>query len=312
MRSIGIGIGAGLVSALLFGVVITGSPLAMLLSYLAPLPILIAALGWHHRAGLAAALVGSVTTAAVFRPEAGVAFALGSALPGWGFGYLALLGRPRADGVMEWYPLGRLLVWITGVSAFLTVAGLVTLGGYEGYREKLRTAFEAMLPATSGTPTPERDWVLEVIVTVTPLVAAALFVLVFVLNVWLAATVVRISDRLPRPWPTIAAATMPRRVLLLLAAAAALCLLPDLPRAVGLSLLGALMIAFALQGLGLVHEATRGRTGRAGILTVAYILIAVVGHTVLPLFALLGIADTALPLRARFRSGAAGPGSPTT
>jgi hypothetical protein len=105
---------------------------------------------------------------------------------------------------------------------------------------------------------------------------------------------------------------MPRRVLLLLAAAAALCLLPDLPRAVGLSLLGALMIAFALQGLGLVHEATRGRTGRAGILTVAYILIAVVGHTVLPLFALLGIADTALPLRARFRSGAAGPGSPTT
>ncbi len=101
MRSIGIGIGAGLVSALLFGVVITGSPLAMLLSYLAPLPILIAALGWHHRAGLAAALVGSVTTAAVFRPEAGVAFALGSALPGWGFGYLALLGRPRADAAQR-------------------------------------------------------------------------------------------------------------------------------------------------------------------------------------------------------------------
>jgi hypothetical protein len=37
-----IGIGAGLASALLFAVVITGSPLGIVLSYVAPLPILIA------------------------------------------------------------------------------------------------------------------------------------------------------------------------------------------------------------------------------------------------------------------------------
>lgn len=42
MVSVAVGIGAGLVSALLFAVVITGSPLAMLLSYLAPLPVFIA------------------------------------------------------------------------------------------------------------------------------------------------------------------------------------------------------------------------------------------------------------------------------
>src|SRR4051812_16419246 len=49
MISLAIGIGAGLVSALLFGVVITGSPLSMMLSVIAPLPIFIAALGWNHR-----------------------------------------------------------------------------------------------------------------------------------------------------------------------------------------------------------------------------------------------------------------------
>ena len=107
------------------------------------------------------------------------------------------------------------------------------------------------------------------------------------------------------------ATVMPREALLVLAGAAALCFMPGFAGAAGLALLGALVIAFALQGLGLLHEATRGRRGRVGILTAAYVLIAFVGHTVLPLFALVGIADTALPLRARFRSGAAGPGSPS-
>ena len=44
-----VGIGAGLVSALLFSVVITGSPLAVLLYSAAPLPIFIASLGWNQR-----------------------------------------------------------------------------------------------------------------------------------------------------------------------------------------------------------------------------------------------------------------------
>ena len=48
---LGIGAGAGLVSALLFAVVTTGNPLAIILYLVAPLPVLLAALGWNHRAG---------------------------------------------------------------------------------------------------------------------------------------------------------------------------------------------------------------------------------------------------------------------
>ena len=59
MNSLSIGIGAGLASALLFGAVITGSPVAMLLSFIAPLPIFIASLGWKHRSGLVAAATGA-------------------------------------------------------------------------------------------------------------------------------------------------------------------------------------------------------------------------------------------------------------
>src|ERR687886_652154 len=112
-----IGVGAGLASALLFTVV-----------------------GWNHRSGLVASAVGALATAVVFRPEAGLAFAVGSALPAWWLAYLALLGRPAADGTLEWYPVGRLLLWIAGSSALITFIGVLTLGSwdYATYHEALR------------------------------------------------------------------------------------------------------------------------------------------------------------------------------
>src|SRR5262249_43090063 len=55
MQIILIGLGAGAAAALLFASVVSGSIAAIFLFYLAPLPILIAALGWSHVAGLIAA-----------------------------------------------------------------------------------------------------------------------------------------------------------------------------------------------------------------------------------------------------------------
>ena len=51
MQIVLVGIGAGAAAALLFASVASGSILATLLFYLAPLPILIAALGWSHLGG---------------------------------------------------------------------------------------------------------------------------------------------------------------------------------------------------------------------------------------------------------------------
>jgi len=55
MQIILVGLGAGAAAALLFASVVSGSIAAVVLFYLAPLPILIAALGWSHLAGLLAA-----------------------------------------------------------------------------------------------------------------------------------------------------------------------------------------------------------------------------------------------------------------
>ena len=121
-----IDIGAGAATALLFGSVASGSLLSVALFYLAPLPILIAALGWSHWAGLVAAVVAATGLAAVFNAFFFMAFLLGIGLPAWWLGYLALLARPTTNGApggLEWYPVGHLVMWAALVSALVVTAG---------------------------------------------------------------------------------------------------------------------------------------------------------------------------------------------
>ncbi|HVY56863.1 MAG TPA: DUF2232 domain-containing protein, partial [Xanthobacteraceae bacterium] len=91
-----IGIGAGAATALLFAAVASGSLLSVLLFYLAPLPIMIAGLGWSHWAALVAALVSASGLAVVFGPFFLFAVLVAVGLPAWWLAYLALLARPAA------------------------------------------------------------------------------------------------------------------------------------------------------------------------------------------------------------------------
>lgn len=310
---------SGLAAALMFAVVVTGSPAGVLLSYVAPLPVLIGALGWSHRSGIVATIVGGLALTVAFRPEAGLAFVIGSSLPAWWLAYLALLGRPGPDEVIEWYPLGRLLLWVAVSAAIVTFVGVLALGSwdYDTYRDILRETIEGVIriqmrvpaetplpPSFGGIP---RDQFIDALVGAVPFLAATAYALVLTLNLWIAAKVVAISQRLPRSWPSIVATRMPPRALLLLAGAVIVSFAPGLVGVLALGFAGALLMAFALQGLALLHDVSRGRPGRTGLLVGAYVLLTFIAHTVLPLLALAGIADTAVDLRGRFPPGGAGP-----
>ena len=67
------------------------------------------------------------------RPALLHAFVLTVALPAWWLGHLALLGRPVANAAagngaapaapaLEWYPVGRMLLWIAGFAVLTTMA----------------------------------------------------------------------------------------------------------------------------------------------------------------------------------------------
>ena len=316
-----VGILAGLVSALLAATVTAGPPLGVL-AYLTPLPILIGALGWNHRSGLIAAAAGALALALVFAPEAGLAFLIGTGTVWW-LAYLALLGRPKPDGSLEWYPLGRLLLWIAACAALLTLI-VPTIRGvwdYETYHAAATTAAEASLrfylrapadvplPALLGGVPSAR--LIEAMATALPFVASAFCTLVLTLNLWLAAKTAAISGRLPRPWPGIARTKMPQSALLPMAAAVAAAFLAGFIGIIALAVAGALAMGFALLGLALLHDVSQGRPGRTGLLVGAYLLVALLSHAFLPLLALAGMADTAVDLRRRFTPGGSGPRSST-
>src|SRR6201986_3602685 len=94
-----IALAAGCASALMFASMISGALISLLLVNLAPLPLMVAAIGW----GPLCATIGGIGAAAVPGPIFGrpycIPFAIPVPLPAWWLGHLALLGRPVANGV---------------------------------------------------------------------------------------------------------------------------------------------------------------------------------------------------------------------
>jgi len=311
---LGIGIAAGLVSALLTAVVTTGQPIAVLLFLLAPLPVAIAALGWRHEAGLVAALAGAVALGVGLSPRAALVHTVATSLPAWWLSYLVLLARQEpASGTTAWYPLGRLLLWIAGLGAAVTIAGVLTLGlDYETYER----GFERALPllerfnpdAFRGLSDEERRVLSERLTgsfaAWAPPASAAISVLTTTLILYAAGRAVLASGRLPRPWPAVAGASLPRPALPALAIACVLALLEEYPGLAARTVAAALLTAFGLQGLATIHMLTRGLPARSGLLAGLYALILLLGGwPPMLLLALIGIADLAMGLRQRTTRG---------
>ncbi|WP_089175244.1 DUF2232 domain-containing protein [Bosea sp. AS-1] len=301
-----VGIGAGLVAALLFSVVITGSPLSALLYSAAPLPIFIASLGWNHRSGLFATAAGALAVAVALAPTGGIAFALIIGLPAWWIAYLALLARTDAQGAVEWYPLGNLMVWIAATAALATVgSALVMTTDYETYRSVIARMIESLLNEMVRGRLISLPAGIEVgelahsLAPAVPLGIGASFVTTIAANLWLAARAVKVSGRLPRPWPFIPATALPRKALLLFLLAAFLTSLGGFIGLAATAFTGALLAAFMFSGLALLHDISRGRPWRAPMLISVYVALIVMQAVLTPLLALIGLADSLFGLRRR-------------
>jgi Predicted membrane protein (DUF2232) len=313
-----IGIGAGAATALLFASVASGSLISVLLFYLAPLPILIAALGWSHWAALIAAVFASAGLATVFGSFMFLAFLLGIGLPAWWLGYLALLGRPTgqpAPNDMEWYPAGNLVVWAAILGALIVIAALINFGAGEAdSRNAMRNAIERMLRmqmrAPKGPPL-DINRTVEILMTVLPPAAAVVTTITNMLNLWLAGRIVLVSGRMKRPLPDLSAMKFPLYAPLLTGAALAASFLPGMVGTAGLVLATAMLVAFAVLGLAVLHTVTRGVNARMLLLGSVYASVIVMLWPALFLI-LLGLADTALDIRGRVAGRHGPPTAPST
>ena len=319
MQIVLIGLGAGTAAALLFASVVSGSSAAMLLLLLAPLPILIVALGWSHWAGLVA-----VATAAACLAVVGVdvlaTFLFGVGLPAWWLGYLALLARPAAPSAgQEWYPIGRLVLWAACINALIVGATLLLSFGTDvaslqsALRATLDSGLDEVFSEKLGSPS-DADQLIDMMAKLVPGAAAASITLSTVANLWLAGRIVKISGRLQRPWPRLSDMRFPSFAPAVLGAAVAGSFLPDLIGIALSALAASLMIAHVLLGLAVIHALTIGLSGRGFVLGSVYAAIALFSWPIrwpLLFIGLIGMTDALFDLRGFVARRRRPPAAPT-
>jgi len=309
--SLFIGAGSGLVSAALFASAATATSLAGLLFYLAPLPLCLAGLGWGGMVALLSALTGTVVIAASLGAATAAVFALSIAAPTALLAHLALLSRPAATpngqvvGPLEWYPPGRIVGWAALIAGLLAGILVLTIGyDQEAYRDTIRQILEHStlkeLDRNGTVFTEEAIASLSsVLARALPAAFAIIWFTITLFNLWIAALIVDASGRALRPWPDLRGFELPNALVPLFAGALAASFLPGLPGLLATGLAGALLFAYVLQGLAVIHLYSRGLPFRAVLLTAVYLGILLLGWVAL-VVAILGLAE---PLLGKARRG---------
>lgn len=309
-----IGIGAGLVSAVLFASTMTGSMLAMALFYITALPGFLAGLGWGTQAGFIAALTGAGLTSVLLAPLAGVGYFLTLGLPIAILCHLVLLARPAEEaaaggqasgGAMEWYPPGRIVAW-TALMAGGVAALSVPLFGMdvETYRanlqEILNKTFFNQLPEgmPQGLDKEKMAPVIELLIRALPAASAIVWFGVMLLNMWTAARIAAISGRFIRPWPDLTTMTYPGIVALGFVASLLGTFTPGILGIIATGFAGAFLVAYVLLGLVVLHVMVRKSAFKFIILATLYLGMFMFGWIAL-VVAVIGIGEPTFKFRER-------------
>jgi len=306
---------AGLTSALMFASIISGALFSLLLCYLAPLPLLVAAIGWGPLCAAAGGAVAAAALAAVFGLSYGFAFALTVALPAWWLGHLALLGRPIAGGApssgddssdepeLEWYPVGRILLWVAGFAALSIVAALFTLGtDAASITGVLHRGWQRFFVKYGVALNEDVEHVIDMLTAIVPAVGVTVAQTMLTLNLWLAAKVTETSGLLRRPWPDLRGTTLPPMTLAALCVAIAFCFVGGFLAILAGIVTAALMMAYTFVGFAVLHILTLRMRSRAFWLGMTYTIVVVFGWPILAIVAL-GLADALFDFRRRYRQG---------
>jgi hypothetical protein len=331
-----VALGSGLATTLLVvGLLRQGTWPALFLASLSPLPLMIATLGFGYLTGLGAAAIAVFTFVALVAAGAapqsgwldasltaglgGLIFAACQTLPAWWLAHL--VGLNRSDPALPWsarrnetgrlreyYPLG-LIVFNAALIGFaiVTFAVLAVSFGQANFDAGLDQAAAKIVPfiiqALGSYELPngvDLDSLARLLVRAMPaFVASAIFVLLL-LNLWLAGRIVQLSNRLARPWPDIAhEMRVPRLLSVAFALTSVLCLLGGAAGLIASVAAAVIAILFALQGLCVIHDLSRGTKFRGALLCALYVTLALLMPWPLIVFTVVGLIEAGFGLRDR-------------
>ena len=302
IATIAIALAAGLASALMFASITSGAVISLLLINLAPLPLMVVGLVWGPLGAAVGGTAATVVIASLFGLAYSGVFAVVNALPAWWLAHLVLLARPlsqdaAADEPLEWYPVGRILLWIVVFATIITAATLLMMGSdAASIHSTIRRGWDDLIES-SGLVLNETT--LDALVVVVPIGAEMAAVAMLTLNLWLAAKIAATSGRLRRPWPDLKGTTLPAITVAALFLAGACCFSGGLPAILAQVVTAGLSIAYAFTGFAVLHTLTLAMKSRALWLGCIYAVAAGFAWALLAV-ALLGLADALFGLRQRY------------
>lgn len=323
-----IGLGAGLVAAVLFASLGNFSVLALLLFYVVPLPLFLAGVGWGMSASILS--VASATALIILLQNflSATSFLILIGAPCVFLSYLFLTrrefvvmtndgGQEAPQTFVEWYPFGRLIAWASVMAGIEASILIFVIGGgdSEAYRNAVISIFnEESLKFFQDFSGPEfgleqlRALAERVALYILPSTSAALWLAVIIGNLWLAAKSAAISGLLLRPLPVFATITFPPFLVAGFGAAFLASLMSGMPALIGTAFVGAFGFAFILLGLTVIHALLRNSPFRIPALIAVYFGLFVTPWVSPPVMGL-GLIEPFLRLRARKANQPPSPGN---
>ncbi len=308
-----IAVGSGLLSALAALTFLSGSPLALGLVYLAPLPLMMAGLSRGSRVTSIGVLAGVVATGAIGGISTASLFGLAQGLPAWAAVRLALTPlKSSPAGTINWPPAGNVLSGLTMLGAvFLAFTAIAVEDG-------LSVVVAAQLSEAVGVFAPnlaeaERQAMTYALLPLFPGSVAASWVMMAVINASLAQRALVRIDQALRPSPVFSDLALPQWMAWPLVGAAGLALAGGAMGAGEVEYLGrnlAIVLAapYFFVGLAVVHTLAR-QVGHGGALLIAFYLVILVSLWAALVVAGVGIVEHWFGLRSRMSAATPGAGN---
>ncbi len=302
-------LGAGVVAALLHLSVTLGSPGAFMLAYFAQAPIVATGLALGFMPAAVAAAIAAVLVA-LGSPGVGALsfFVLTSALPVLIIVYFAIQNRIRdgvgEDGSVEWYPVGRLLGWLTVLALVAFVAAyLVFLGAENGVRGATETYLRNVLGALRNIQADAAavDQLITTMAAIFPAVAAASWLLMIVVNGVMAQKFLTASGKNLRPIPAYSEIEVPIWPAAVVIFGALVAIFGGNAGFFGINVMLIGTIPFFFIGLAVLHSISAAWPGRLFLLVGAYLFLVLLVWPA-AIIALLGLIEHWVRLRERMHA----------
>jgi len=278
-----------------------GGPTLIMLQYLSQLPLFAVGLGLGLGPAIIAGVVASAIPLAVDGPR-GLIFVFAHAIPVVVLVRQALLNRPGASGVAEWYPPGPMVVFLSAYAAGAVVLASLLLSGHDGGMSgAVVELFEQTLEVLNGeTLDPISRETVAAYAFVLPAMIGVSWLIMVAVNGVLAQSLLVNFGRALRPTPAFAALRLPYWPAYAVGGAAVLWLIAG-PGNIGFAAAAVLIVMLApffIQGLTVVHVAARRIPARLIVLIFFYMFMLFLLWPMI-VVAVLGLVEQWLRLRRR-------------